>query len=174
MEAFQYSSLPVDKEADTIRVIEIQPGYDQQPITCLVKHVRLTEPPPYEALSYSWGDPTPSFRVYCDGKHLTISKSLYIALGNLRSTTTSRVLWADAICINQQDLAERGQQVRLMRKVYEKAARVIVWLGEEAENSNLGFCLIPTLVAANKKRTASGDRRTFLHLQDSGIRAIYD
>jgi hypothetical protein len=174
MEAFQYSSLPVDNEADTTRVIEIQPGYDQQPITCLVKHVRLTEPPPYEALSYSWGDPTPSFSVYCDGKHLAISKSLYIALGNLRSTTTSRVLWADAICINQQDLAERGQQVRLMRKVYEKAARVIVWLGEEAENSKLGFCLIPKLVAANKKRTASGDRRTFLHLQDVGIRAVYN
>jgi hypothetical protein len=56
MEAFQYTSLPV--RADTIRVIEIQPSYAQQPITCLVKHVRLTEPPPYEALSYSWGDPT--------------------------------------------------------------------------------------------------------------------
>jgi Heterokaryon incompatibility protein (HET) len=39
------------------------------------------------------------FSVYCDGKHLAISKCLYIALGNLRSITTSRVLWADAICI---------------------------------------------------------------------------
>lgn len=41
------------------------------------------------------------------------------------------LLWIDAICINQDDLDERSQQVRLMKNIYSTAGRVLVWLGEQ-------------------------------------------
>ncbi|KAF2732509.1 HET-domain-containing protein [Polyplosphaeria fusca] len=42
-----------------------------------------------------------------------------------------RTLWIDALCINQDDIVERGHQVRLMREIYSKAQKVSVWLGDE-------------------------------------------
>jgi hypothetical protein len=40
-------------------------------------------------------------------------------------------LWIDAVCINQQDVTERSEQVKMMREIYERATEVIVWLGEQ-------------------------------------------
>ena len=39
-----------------------------------------------------------------------------------------RIIWADALCINQGDVRERSQQVRKMSSIFQKATRVIVWL----------------------------------------------
>jgi hypothetical protein len=47
-----------------------------------------------------------------------------------------RIIWIDAICINQEDNDEKGQQVQSMAKIYAKASRVIVWLGEAAGDSD--------------------------------------
>jgi hypothetical protein len=49
------------------------------------------------------------------------------------------VLWIDAICINQNDLKERGQQVKRMASIYKMARRVVVWLGEEEDNSTMAL-----------------------------------
>ena len=35
----------------------------------------------------------------------------------------------DAICINQKDTYERNAQVHRMRRIYQKANQVVVWLG---------------------------------------------
>lgn len=37
--------------------------------------------------------------------------------------------WIDAICINQEDIPERNAQVLRMKDIYEKAERIICWLG---------------------------------------------
>ncbi|KAF2190117.1 hypothetical protein K469DRAFT_699715 [Zopfia rhizophila CBS 207.26] len=37
----------------------------------------------------------------------------------------------DVVCINQEDIPERSQQLSLMRRIYKKAENVIGWLGEE-------------------------------------------
>lgn len=37
--------------------------------------------------------------------------------------------WVDAICINQEDLDEKTKQVALMRRIYECALNVLIWLG---------------------------------------------
>ena len=55
----------------------------------------------------------------------------------MRNIDSSRVLWIDAICINQTDIPERNAQVSTMKRTYEEADRVLVWLGEERENSAL-------------------------------------
>ncbi|PMD41897.1 hypothetical protein L207DRAFT_376642, partial [Hyaloscypha variabilis F] len=50
--------------------------------------------------------------------------------------------WYDALCVNQEDNAERGHQVMLMRYIYYRADQTIVWLGESANGSGLAFGLI--------------------------------
>jgi len=42
-------------------------------------------------------------------------------------------LWADAICVNQEDIPERNSQVRLMREVYSTATEVVARVGEVSE-----------------------------------------
>jgi hypothetical protein len=42
----------------------------------------------------------------------------------------------DAVCIDQENLKEKAQQIQIMARIYGQASRVIVWLGEAAENSD--------------------------------------
>jgi hypothetical protein len=44
---------------------------------------------------------------------------------------TERVVWADAICINQQDVEEKSHQVKLMASIYSRASQVVIWLGAD-------------------------------------------
>ncbi|KAK0716794.1 heterokaryon incompatibility protein-domain-containing protein, partial [Lasiosphaeria miniovina] len=91
---------------------------------------------PYESLSYVWGSDDNKQPIYVDGDELYITANLHVALSHLRHCFLERILWVDAICINQDDKDEKGRQVQLMAKIYSKASRVIVWLGEEADGSD--------------------------------------
>jgi hypothetical protein len=96
----------------------------------------------YEALSYTWGGSDKPRSISIKKQNLAVTESLavtenlYAALLHLRDRSLERILWIDAICINQENLKEQSQQVQLMAKIYSKAARILVWLGETADNSN--------------------------------------
>ena len=96
----------------------------------------------YEALSYTWHGQASTETVLCDGRLLYVTHSLIEALQSLRRSTTSRILWIDAICINQADLRERSHQVGLMRLIYNRAAHVISWIGKEDEYTATAFQFI--------------------------------
>ncbi|KLU82782.1 hypothetical protein MAPG_01850 [Magnaporthiopsis poae ATCC 64411] len=84
---------------------------------------------PYEALSYVWGSEENKRPIYIGGKdELRVTANLHAALRHLRHSFVERILWVDAVCINQDDNGEKGQQVQFMSKIYAKASRVIVWL----------------------------------------------
>ncbi|KAH6696658.1 heterokaryon incompatibility protein-domain-containing protein, partial [Leptodontidium sp. MPI-SDFR-AT-0119] len=83
----------------------------------------------YEALSYTWGDPQPSSTIQMDGLPYWVSANLFEGLQRLRLPDQDRVLWIDAVCINQKNLTEKSAQVGLMFSIYLKAHRVVVWLG---------------------------------------------
>jgi hypothetical protein len=100
-----------------------------------LKHVSLDAKPQYEALSYVWGGLKPTRFVYCDGKQVRIRLSLYEALESLRLPDRERVLWADAICINQGDNVEKGKQVMLMSRIYESTEQVLIWLGKPTQET---------------------------------------
>jgi hypothetical protein len=55
------------------------------------------------------------------------------ALSHIRDRDRSRLVWADAVCINQYDDTEKGHQVKRMGSVYENAEEVLVWLGKDTE-----------------------------------------
>lgn len=90
----------------------------------------------YEALSYTWGDPNlPRVPCKLNGHEHAITVNLELALKKLRGRTRKRYLWVDALCINQDDVIERASQVQIMRRIYESAEQVLVWLGGDADDS---------------------------------------
>jgi hypothetical protein len=56
------------------------------------------------------------------------------ALRQLQLANRHRSIWTDAICINQKDEKEKAGQIQIMREIYKKATRVIVWLGTDPDN----------------------------------------
>ena len=98
----------------------------------------------YEALSYTWGSPEATETITCNDVDFPITENLFRALQALRpSRNTARHLWVDAICINQTDDNEKGEQVWHMLQIYQKATRVIAWLGTAHED------LVPAVAAAS-------------------------
>jgi hypothetical protein len=59
-----------------------------------------------------------------------VTKNCEAALRRLRDKDGERILWIDAICIDQDNINERNHQVQLMKEVYSTAHQVIIWLGE--------------------------------------------
>ncbi|KAF2745406.1 HET-domain-containing protein, partial [Sporormia fimetaria CBS 119925] len=123
-----------------IRVLIIQPGAFKDDLQVVLRHAVLDPTrsiPEFDALSYVWGPPEPKERVYLDNKthYLDIGINLGVALRHLRYKDKTRAIWADAVCINQPDPEELGDQVRQMGTLYRLARRVIAWLGPEEDNS---------------------------------------
>lgn len=76
----------------------LQPGRLDDYLQCHLKHVSLNNPPPYEALSYVWGDARKKDQLRCGNGALAVTGNLHTALRYLRSEANERVIWADAIC----------------------------------------------------------------------------
>ena len=100
-------------------------------------------PNQYEALSYCWGDPSKSglHWIQCHDKRLELRENLHSALRYLRLPVQVRWLWIDAICINQEDLDERGEQVAIMAKIFNLASQTLIWLGEDSDTRDGSLCI---------------------------------
>jgi hypothetical protein len=90
----------------------------------------------YTALSYTWGMETSLSTVAVNGYRLEVTKNLEIALRHLRLIDDTKTLWIDALCIDQNNILERNQQVQLMAQIYATATETIVWLGPAADGSD--------------------------------------
>ena len=144
----RYQSTAFDTAANQIRLLTLLPGKLGTKVGISLDTVALTEGnvPKYEAISYAWGsagDPL-SVEIGVDAE-LLITPNLFTALPYLRHVTQERVLWIDAICVDQQNLRERSQQVGRMKDVFFLAERVIVWLGPETNDSNLALSALQAL-----------------------------
>lgn len=124
------------------RLITLHPSESKEAvISCDLTIRPLSEHQEYEALSYCWGDASDTRPVQCNGTTLNVTSNLQAALVQLRRADTPRILWVDAVCIDQSNLAERACQVSYMRTIYRNAVRVVVWLGPQEEKSELVFPL---------------------------------
>jgi hypothetical protein len=117
-----------------IRLVKLLPSSNRDGlIQCELLEVRLYQRERYEALSYCWGDHHEVKRIECNGQVLEIRENLEQALRFLRAKSKPRVLWVDALCINQQDTSEKADQVPLMRSIYSRAERTLIWLGQPGD-----------------------------------------
>ncbi|PVH76472.1 heterokaryon incompatibility, partial [Cadophora sp. DSE1049] len=87
----------------------------------------------YESLSYCWGDGGVKVPISLDGLRFEVTTNLHAALQRLRMYARTRRIWIDAICVNQRNIDERNEQVRLMRQIYTNTSRCFVWLGQFSE-----------------------------------------
>ncbi|KAK0672599.1 heterokaryon incompatibility protein-domain-containing protein [Cercophora samala] len=94
---------------------------------------------PYEAISYVWGSPERERQVLINGTLFGVTRNLYQILCSLQLEDEDRIVWVDAICIDQTNEVERGHQVQHMGDVYKQAVRVIYWLGSPTYMTN--WCL---------------------------------
>ena len=136
---FRYS--PLSGNSDTIRLLRLLPSKDNKKIIqCELVEYDLRESGKathlYEALSYVWGCPAIPKFIVVNGQILDITQNLYMALLRLRDHKFPRILWVDAICINQKSNHEKEQQIQFIPKIYSQATRVLVWLGDEADDSD--------------------------------------
>jgi hypothetical protein len=125
--------LPLDKAQNLIRLLHLAPAAgDNDEIKCTLSFPSVDEANEYEALSYAWGtfEESELLPINLDGKDEFITPNLHLALANLRHKDRQRILWIDAVCIDQSNLSERNHQVSLMSSIYDNASLVVLWLGE--------------------------------------------
>jgi hypothetical protein len=131
--AYTYESIP---GPDCIRLLHLEPAlHADAPIRFSFEAIQLSKVvAQYEAISYTWGEPKLIHPLYVDdGTHVLVTKNLYKALRRLRHPTTVRVLWADAVCINQVDNEEKSTQIPLMARIFRGASKVLAWLDDGAD-----------------------------------------
>ncbi|KAK8085434.1 hypothetical protein PG997_006705 [Apiospora hydei] len=120
---------PEDPATSDVRFLELLPGDFDEAMHCSLRTCSLKNHPKYEALSYVWGDARVTKPVYVNGHLVQVTSNLTTALRYLRHHQRPRTLWVDAICINQADILEKGQQVPLMGLIYSQCSQTVAWLG---------------------------------------------
>ncbi|KAE9376399.1 HET-domain-containing protein, partial [Stipitochalara longipes BDJ] len=118
-----------------IRLLHLHPGSDDEPITCHFEHVNTLHHPQFEALSYMWGSKDSTKAIKVNGAIFDIRENLWQALKHVRLANWVRVLWIDALCINQDDINERNNQVSQMGNIYARSKGVVAWLGLSDDSS---------------------------------------
>ena len=143
-----YDPLPDPKKY--IRLIQILPDKDDDaPIVCNMQVLALDHAHEHVAISYLWGDPTPTYEITMNGRKMLIGKNCRYALWQRRQYQRPGTwTWIDALCINQGDLDEKSQQVEIMGDIYHHAERVVVSL---EDGDDIGEC-----VASYALQLASG------------------
>ncbi|KAH8598404.1 heterokaryon incompatibility protein-domain-containing protein [Bisporella sp. PMI_857] len=136
-EAFAYR--PLDP-MQNIRVLELEPSKSiDEPIRGRLVLMYLPQKPHYEALSYTRGDQSKVAGILLEDVVFEVTQNLWLALRRLRYKDKPRLLWIDALCIDQENIQERNQQVSIMRDIYQMANQTIFWVGEEGDDSHLVF-----------------------------------
>ncbi|KAH9231835.1 hypothetical protein K456DRAFT_1763076 [Colletotrichum gloeosporioides 23] len=130
---YQYSPLQPGR---CIRAIHLLPAQSSDsPLHCYIREIDIDhdESLPFEAISYTWGEPKFTRTLYVNRQEsfFRITQSLSEALRCFRLRDRARILWADAVCINQKDSREKSSQIPLMTDIYRRAESVLVWLGND-------------------------------------------
>jgi len=150
------------------RILALQPGEPTDPILCQVVKQDLDHiVQGYTALSYTWGDMSKTATIRCvmddrtpiplrstgpdarnsDTGELQVAENLLGALQWCRRRDDLTVWWVDAICIDQENVDERSQQVLIMAEIYGRATKTLIWLGEASEGTDDGLKLVEDLYA---------------------------
>ncbi|KAF2676226.1 hypothetical protein K458DRAFT_424846 [Lentithecium fluviatile CBS 122367] len=137
----------LDEPRKMIRLLKILSITPQ--VSCQLKVVSLEYSPVFSALSYMWGDANITEPIVVDGKTIPVTVNLANAIRDVHYQWTEgccstdpldeRWLWADAVCINQQDVQEKNHQVPLMKDIYPSARRVFSWLGTKDKEIHKAF-----------------------------------
>ena len=97
------------------------------------------------ALSYTWGPPTPVKKILINGEVFFVRQNLHHLLAKARGAAERPLIWIDQLCIDQDNIKERNEQVSRMRQIYRNADTVFAWLGPSYDDSNHIMSFIASL-----------------------------
>ncbi|KAF2730281.1 hypothetical protein EJ04DRAFT_473998 [Polyplosphaeria fusca] len=117
--------LPLDTQ---INLTPSKNSQDEKPRHAVVGD--LLDDPDRDYLFIKFGGALPDGQIICDGVKFTVGGELNRALRHMREETDPIRIWVDAICINQSDMKERAEHVKIMGQIYKNASEVKIWLGE--------------------------------------------
>lgn len=173
---YEYDPLPGPNCIRLLEIISHSAGSGDFNGKLHVTDLKQDDRLPYKALSYSWAlpeiaaDPVerpPAPAVVIDGRRLAIGCNLFDFLEQTMVLPDSfdkpedpLMIWIDAVCINQEDLTERGSQIEFMRDIYTLATSVVVWLGRHDVHSRLAIPLSASFAKVDFD-TLSLDSRLF-------------
>ncbi|KAH8748324.1 heterokaryon incompatibility protein-domain-containing protein [Hyaloscypha finlandica] len=122
---YVYQSIQLPR---TIRLLRLEWRIQFSKLSCSLLDFQLDEAPSYEALSHTWGAEPPSIPLTVDGATILVTRNVQEFLWYSRSFYHPKYFWIDAVCINQKDNTEKSSQLPLMKDIYSKASRTVVWL----------------------------------------------
>ncbi|KAI8957120.1 HET-domain-containing protein [Daldinia sp. FL1419] len=181
---YRYSPFP---EPGYIRLVTIHPGnFNDKIVISFCTSTFPNDTLQYEALSYVWGPKRRRTRVNVSEDdsattnglrnifkskftHIWITRNLDVALRHLRYAREPRVMWIDALCINQADEIEKGPQVAMMSEIYQSARRVVAWLGPEENDSDQAMHLVDYVGSELELDAATWDLRPAEGCKDPSI-----
>ncbi|KAH8599551.1 heterokaryon incompatibility protein-domain-containing protein [Bisporella sp. PMI_857] len=151
-----YHYFPISYEGLSIRLLSLLPGVFSSRVLVKLHELPFPAPPAspniaYEALSYAWGSTDSLQKIYVEDDDagscyvLRVTSNLMEALRYLRFEDKPRVLWVDAVCVDQHNTVDRNYHVGRMAHIYPSATRVIIWLGRDSEESDVAIELLRPL-----------------------------
>lgn len=147
---YRYKQLP---EGRYTRFLLLDPGQGDEPLSGVLITEALSSGVPYEAISYVWGSNVKDHTILCSGRIIHITANLHSVLRQVRWPTKFRAVWADSICINQDDIDERTQQVASMGDIYSEASRVLMCLGADERGQAKGAASLTGEIASMVRQT---------------------
>ncbi|KAE9378325.1 hypothetical protein N431DRAFT_528575 [Stipitochalara longipes BDJ] len=118
-----YSYTPLHT-GDEISLLLLRGSFWGLEIHAKLIHANIHKLPPYECISHRWENSTKTKTIVLNGRNLKVSPNVYNILRIRRPAFSSRLIWIDSVCINQEDSKEKSCQVRMMQTIYAKATRV--------------------------------------------------
>ncbi|KAK0745462.1 heterokaryon incompatibility protein-domain-containing protein [Schizothecium vesticola] len=123
-----YDQHRLDESKREFRILKLQRRTLRSELRCEFVLASVNNPPPFEAISYTWGGEQPTESIIVNGCRLAVAPAVFKLLWYRRSFWSEAYLWIDAVCINQHGIPERERQVKLMGDIYQLASRTLVWL----------------------------------------------
>lgn len=152
-----YRQVPFNFATSEIRLLTVHQATNRDAaLECQLSVVSLGLTGDYDSLSYHWWGDT-GYPMIVNGITLDIRVNLFNALRFLRYPNRPRVLWVDAICINQADDGPDGEvskQLPLMRRIYQQSTRTVAYFGRETTADGGAHTLAPFI-----ERLRRGKRR---------------
>ncbi|OCL04476.1 HET-domain-containing protein, partial [Glonium stellatum] len=146
MSLFTYE--PLNVRSTDIRLVEILATENwSDPLELKLIHTSLTRPPEYLTLSYTWGAPFNGLCPEWNEENATIpiklNNGVFYARWNLESALRhlrsynwdTKLIWIDAIRIDQENSDEKAHQIILMKDIYAKSRMTVIWLGPATADS---------------------------------------
>lgn len=144
---YTYSQL----EAGEIRLLHVTSA--DGALRCALRHVSLEQCPSYIALSYCWEGQIPDQELICDGLSLKVTANVKAVLHYILESEQDCLVWIDAVCINQNHIAEKNFQVPMMDQIYTKAVKCVAWLGTSSDSLDKMIDSLPEMLQTARTYT---------------------